>query len=140
LLTLLIRLLIKESLEMSGNDSFLIDTNIIIYSTQDRLNINDFVKDEDDLYISSITYIEALGFPFHDRNEEERITMFCNTLNRLFLTREVEKQTILIRKSNKIKLPDAIIAATAIVYNLTLVTCNSEDFKNIKGLKILNPL
>ena len=47
--------------------------------------------------------------------------------------------TILIRKSNKIKLPDAIIAATAIVNNITLVTCNSDDFKLINGLKMLNP-
>ena len=123
---------------MSG-DSFLIDTNIIIYSTQDKLKINDFVKDEDDLYISSITYIETLGFPFQDWNEEEKITLFCNSFERLFLTKEVERQTIIIRKANKIKLPDAIIAATAIVYNLTLVTCNSDDFKNIPELKILNP-
>ena len=61
-------------------------------------------------------------------------------IERIFLTKEIEKQTILIRKSNKIKLPDAIIAATAIVYNLTLVTRNIDDFKNISGLKIFNPL
>jgi len=124
---------------MNGNNSFLIDTNVIIYSTQDVLNFNDFVKNEDDLYISSITYIEALGFPFQDRNEEKKVTKFCDTFERIFLTKEIEKQTILIRKSCKIKLPDAIIAATAIVHNLTLVTHNTDDFKNIQGLKILNP-
>ena len=124
---------------MSGKDSFLIDTNIIIYLTQDVLNIHDFVKDEDELYMSSITYMEVLGFQFQDNSEEEKVTMFCNTFERIFLTKEIEKQTILIRKSNKIKLPDAIIAATAIVCNLTLVTHNIDDFKHIKGLKILNP-
>jgi len=50
------------------------------------------------------------------------------------------KGSNLIRKSKKIKLPDAILAATAIVYDLTLVTCNSDDFKNIPELKILTPL
>jgi predicted nucleic acid-binding protein len=125
---------------MNGNDSFLIDTNIIIYSTQDVLNINDFVKDEDDLYISSITYIETMGFQFQDKEEEEKVAMLCESFERIFLTKEIEKQTIRIRKANKIKLPDAIIAATAIVYNLTLVTHNIDDFKNIQGLKILNPL
>jgi len=60
-------------------------------------------------------------------------------LKRLFLTEEVEKQTIQIRKIKKIKLPDAIIAATAMVYNLTLVTHNMDDFKSIQGLKIINP-
>jgi predicted nucleic acid-binding protein len=124
---------------MSG-DSFLLDTNIIIYSIKGEPIIDDFVKDEDDLYISSITYIEALGFPFNNRDEENKITKFCNMIERLYLTEEVEKQTILIRKSNKIKLPDAIIAATAMVHNLTLVTHDIDDFKSIRGLKIMNPI
>ena len=123
---------------MSGN-SFLIDTNIIIYAMKDVLLLDELVHDEDELYISSITYIEALGFPFQNKDEEDKITMFCDKFKRLFLTEEVEKQTILIRKSNKIKLPDAIIAATAVVNNITLVTCNSDDFKLINGLKMLNP-
>jgi len=128
---------------MSGNASinnrYLIDTNIIIYSTQNKLELSDFLKVEDDLYISSITYIEALGFLFKDKREEDKVVKLCTLFKRLFLTKEVEEQTIHIRKTNKIKLPDAIIAATAIVHKLTLITCNSDDFKNIPELKILNP-
>ena len=125
---------------MSGNvRKFLLDTNIIIYSTQGQLNLHGFLNVDDNLYISSITYIEALGFSFQDKQDENKIADICKKLERLFLTEEVEKQTILIRKSKKIKLPDAIIAATAIVHNLTLVTHNSDDFKNISKLKILNP-
>jgi predicted nucleic acid-binding protein len=120
--------------------SFLIDTNIIIYLTQKRLKISDFAKKGGNLYISSISYIETLGYSFQSQFEEKEVTEFCEMFERVFLTKEVEKQTILIRKSNKIKLPDAIIAATAMVYNLILVTHNVDDFKNIQGLKILNPL
>jgi len=123
---------------MSG-DRLLIDTNIIIYLAQEKIKIDDFAKDSDDLYISSITYMEAVGFSFQDQEEEEKITSLCDVFKHLHITTEVEKQTIIIRKANKIKLPDAIIAATAIVYNLTLVTCNSNDFKNIPELKIFNP-
>lgn len=48
--------------------------------------------------------------------------------------------TIQIRKQNsKLKLPDAIIAATAITKNLILITRNTEDFKNITELKTINP-
>lgn len=47
-------------------------------------------------------------------------------------------RTIALRKLIKIKLPDAIIAATAIVYNLTLVTRNTADFKNIPGLALIS--
>ena len=108
--------------------------------TQGRLKISDFAKQEANLYISSVTYIETLGYPFETKNDEENVTDFCDLFERIFLTREIERQTILVRKSHKIKLPDAIIAASAMVYDLTLVTHDFDDFKNIQGLKILNPL
>ena len=63
---------IKNKFEMNG-DKFLIDTNIIIYLTQKKLKIDDFAKNEDRLYISSITYIETLGYPFLDQDEEKII-------------------------------------------------------------------
>ena len=121
---------------MNGTN-FLIDTNIIIYLSQKKLKINDFAQEGDNLYISTITYMEALGFPFQNNNEEIIITMLCDTFERLFLTESIEKQTVQIRKTRKIKLPDAIIAATAITCNLKLVTNNSSDFDKIPGLKIL---
>ena len=124
---------------MNGAD-YLIDTNIIIYLTQGKLKTSDFAKKGSNLYISSITYMEAIGYSFPNHNEEEAVTELCNMFKRLFLSEAVEKQTIILRKANKIKLPDAIIAATAIVHNLTLVTHNSDDFKNILKLKVLNPL
>lgn len=57
----------------------------------------------------------------------------------LLLTKNVVLKTIEIRKNHKIKLPDAIIAATALVHRLTLVSRNTNDFKNIPGLKVVNP-
>ena len=123
---------------MSGKvNRFLSDTNIIIYVSKGILSLDDFLNDE--LFISSISYMEAYGFPFQDKQEEKEIVKFCTMFNRFSITEEVEKRTILIRKSHKIKLPDAIIAATAIVHNLILVTRNDSDFKNISGLKVLNP-
>ena len=123
---------------MNGID-YLLDTNIIIYLAQGKLNTSDFARNESNLCISSITYIEALGYPFPSQDKENAMIGLCSMLKRLFLTEEVEKQTIQIRKIKKIKLPDAIIAATAMVYNLTLVTHNMDDFKSIQGLKIINP-
>jgi len=119
--------------------NFLIDTNIIIYLTQGRLKISDFAKKGGRLCISSITYIETLGYPFQNQAEEKYVTELCEMFERISITKEIEKQAILIRKSNKIKLPDAIIAATAMVYSLTLVTHNWDDFKSIQELKVLNP-
>ena len=84
--------------------------------------------------------MSGVNFSFQNQDEEKEVTEFCETFKRIFLTEEIERQTIFIRKSYKIKLPDAIIAATAMVYNLILVTHNVDDFKNIQGLKIVNPL
>jgi len=55
------------------------------------------------------------------------------------LNRDIARVTIALRKDHKIKLGDAIIAATALVNNLTIITRNIVDFKNIEGLKLLNP-
>jgi predicted nucleic acid-binding protein len=48
-------------------------------------------------------------------------------------------KTIQIRKATKAKLPDAIIAATALVNQLVLITRNTKDFTGIDGLKMLDP-
>ena len=55
------------------------------------------------------------------------------------LDRVVSDKTIEIRKNHKIKLPDAIIAATALVHNFNLATRNIKDFKKIDGLELVNP-
>jgi predicted nucleic acid-binding protein len=57
----------------------------------------------------------------------------------LQLDDSVIDKTIEICKSHRIKLPDAVIAATALVNDLALITRNISDFKNIKGLELLNP-
>ncbi|WP_200837049.1 PIN domain-containing protein [Dyadobacter sp. 3J3] len=54
------------------------------------------------------------------------------------MSNEIVDKTIDLRKKSRIKLPDAIVAATAIIYNYTLITRNISDFKNIKGLTLIN--
>jgi len=51
---------------------------------------------------------------------------------------EIVAQAILIRRQKKIKLPDAVIAATSVVNNLTIVSRNEKDFKGLKGVKVIN--
>ncbi|MDR9364048.1 MAG: PIN domain-containing protein [Balneolaceae bacterium] len=57
----------------------------------------------------------------------------------LYLTEEIAQECINIRKQQSIKLPDAIIAATALVYDMKLITRNISDFKNIHTLNVVNP-
>lgn len=65
---------------------------------------------------------------------------FINESNVVALSDAIVETTIFIRKQIKIKLPDAIIAATALVNNFTLLTRNTDDFINIKGLNVINPM
>lgn len=55
------------------------------------------------------------------------------------ITAEIKIETINIRKSYKLKLPDAVIAASALVNSFTLIADNDTDFKKIPGLKYFNP-
>ena len=64
---------------------------------------------------------------------------FVNASSVLPINDDVVKQTIAIRKSRKMKLPDALIAATAIVYNLIILTNNTTDFKYINGITCIDP-
>lgn len=88
--------------------------------------------------ISIITKIEVLGF---NTTAEHTLllTNFMDDAAILDLTAEVADLTISIRRAQKIKLPDAILAATALANGMKLITRNTSDFKNIAGLEILNP-
>ena len=88
--------------------------------------------------VSVITKIEVLGFKAPEQHYQ-LLENFMDDSSVLDLTSNVIDQSINIRKNHKTKLPDAIIAATAMVYGLTLITRNVDDFKNIPLLKVINP-
>jgi predicted nucleic acid-binding protein len=88
--------------------------------------------------VSVITKIEVLGFNAPQEHNNLLIS-FMNDATVIDLVPEVVDQSIALRKLYKIKLPDAIIAATAIVYNLALITRNVKDFESIPELEVINP-
>lgn len=89
--------------------------------------------------LSVINRIELLGWKPADPNFAADLALFVANSVEFSLTEEVVQQTIAIRRKVKIKLPDAIIAATAIVYNLTLLSENDSDFLRVPRLKYVNP-
>ena len=88
--------------------------------------------------ISVISQIEVLRFNGTPENEAI-LNSFVSSSAIHPLSADVVQRTIALCKQRKIKLPDAIIAATALVENMVLVTRNISDFKNIADLKLLNP-
>jgi predicted nucleic acid-binding protein len=123
-------------------DRYLIDNNVIanffagIFSDA-AMNFIAEVFDRTPI-ISVITEIEALSWISPDKNKEQVVKMFIEDASVISLTPEIVTSCIKIRRIRKIKTPDAIIAATAISHNLILITSDG-DFKNIEGLRVINP-
>ena len=92
-----------------------------------------------DLIISVITHIEVLAFnaPTDYLQKVQNLVNIAQVIPLVDLA--IIEQTSLIRRETKIKLPDAIIAATALTRNLTIVSRNEKDFSQVKGLKWVNP-
>ena len=112
---------------------YLIDTNILIACLELRtpvLALENIQKIIDAAGISVINRIEFLGWQGFEAETKKSATLLVNTLKEYPLDTAVAKATITLRAAHKIKLGDALIAATAQVHGLTLVTRNTLDFKN----------
>lgn len=122
---------------------YLLDTNVVInyldasIPAQGMKLLNSIVDDEP--IISVITKMETLGFNFTSWEEQDITETFINGCTALDINNSIVNKTIAIRKNKKMKLPDAIVAATALVYDLILVTRNTSDFKSIEGLEVIDP-
>lgn len=97
--------------------------------------------------ISFVTKMELLAYnpPFITERVlayKQDVQTFVNQSFMFGIDDEVIAEGIRIRKTTKIKLPDAIISATAIVHDLVLISSNDKDFEKVipLGLQYLNPL
>lgn len=122
--------------------NYLIDTNAVVdylgrkLSDHGMIFMNTIIDAIPN--VSIITKIEVLGFNT-TANQYQILTDFMDDASVYELTDQVSDVCIDLRKKHKTKLPDAIIAATALVSGFTLITRNVSDFKNIKGLTVFNP-
>ena len=124
---------------MNGNN--LLDTNILIYLSREELSLDQISEENSRLFISLITLMEAKGFAFQNSREEKIINDLCDVLEIIKLDDEIVNEVISMRKKNRIKLPDAIILATAKCKSLSLITHNIDDFNGIyTGLLLIDPL
>jgi len=124
--------------------TYLLDTNTVIYFLDNLMPEKslDFIEDSLDAQggiISVISKIELLGWQAGSPKKMRDVEDFVQDSEIVPLTDTIVDKTVEIRRSTKIKLPDAVIAATAIVHDFTLITRNDDDFRKIPGLKYLNP-
>ncbi len=122
--------------------SLLLDTNVLIYHL--KLALPPKVTEQmaqalkaRQAFISVITRIEMLAWKGHTEESLRQTTDLVTLLPELSLSEPVISNTIQIRKTFSLKLPDALIAATAMAHGLQLVTGNEADFKRVDGLNLV---
>ncbi len=120
--------------------TYLIDTNAISDYMAEKLPIAGliFMDDVVNLHptISVMTRIELMG---QNRVNATKFLPFINVAEIHALEESIILQTIALRRARRIKIPDAVIAATALVYDLTLITHNTSDFEGIPSLRLIDP-
>lgn len=127
----------------SLNEGHVFDSNILIYHINGHLDSKMeqslYGYFEQPAYISSITAMEVLSWPGHSVESVAITTVFLEVFDEIAMDAEIKDVAIKIRRSYRLKLPDAIIAATALHLGLPLITRNVKDFKDIPDLRLLNP-
>jgi predicted nucleic acid-binding protein len=123
-----------------GQPGYIIDTNIAISSLANTLPPGGvlFVNTLDPV-ISVITKIELLGWYNVAPSDLLTLQNFTAKATVLSLQPDIVTQTIRLRQQHRMKTPDAIIAATAMIHSLILVTRNVSDFRQIPGIRLINP-
>lgn len=119
----------------------LLDTNVVIYLHGAMLE--DSVADKlrnSTLDTCNIIVAEVLGYKRMEPEDAEYFKSLFGTMRNHLLDKEVTNKVIELRQKTNIRLPDAIIAATALVNDLVLWTHNTDDFKNVPGLQLFDPV
>jgi len=122
--------------------NMLVDSNVIIDYVSNR--IPEKSAKQLDIYFNSnfsvsiISKIEVLGFNTQEY-ELEQLESFIQLSSIVYIDEAVADKTIESRRMKRIKLPDAIIAATALVQNCILLSHNTTDFNKIEGLQVWDP-
>ena len=123
-------------------DKFVLDTNFILDYLKGVSAPARFLagKNDSELWISDITRLELLSFPSLEDAGKKRIEDFLEHVDILPVIETVGDIAIAFRKATRRKLPDSIIAATAVHLNAVLVTSDKEMLAaTFQGLSVIHP-
>lgn len=119
---------------MNGKE-ILVDTNIFLYLLRGNNTLEEML-DGKRIYISFITELELIGFKDMTYKEERQIQMLLEECLILYLNDAIKEKYVQIRRLHHLKLADAIIAATALVSDMPLISADRQ-FKTVKDLKLV---
>lgn len=117
----------------------LIDSNIIIYAAKpEHADLRRFIAEHAPA-VSAVSFVEVLGYHRLTETDRQHFEEFFAAATILPLAEAVLLQAIKLRQIRKMSLGDALVAATALIHNRTLVTRNTKDFTWVPGLTVLDP-
>lgn len=117
----------------------LLDSNIIIYSAQpEHPQLRELIAEHSPA-VSALSYLEVLGYHLLTEQQCQYFEEFFQIAQVLPISQDVLTQAVALRKQRRMTLGDSIIAGTALVHELTLITRNIGDFRWIAELNLLNP-
>ena len=109
----------------------LLDTNVALYLLGGRLATP---LPAGEYAISVITEMELLAWPSLTAQEEQRVREFLQQLTVCELTASIRARAVTLRKRHNVKLPDAVVCATAMELNVELWT-NDKTLARVPALK-----
>jgi toxin FitB len=117
----------------------LLDSNILIYATRPENSFLDPWIRPMTAQVSAISIPEVLGFPELTAEDEAIFEDWFSVLFVHAVTSPILRQAAALRRQQRMKLGDSIVAATALLTDAVLVTRNVDDFKHILEIELINP-
>ena len=125
---------------MIAHARMLLDSNIVIYSVQPAYSdLQRFITAKRPA-VSAISYLEVLGFTGLTEPDRQSFLRFFAAARILPIEQPILERAVDLRQQRRMSLGDSIIAATALVHGLTLVTRNTNDFRWIVDLHVVDPI
>ena len=122
---------------MGRKRKIFLDTNTVIYFLEGAQGF-EVIGDYKTFYYSFITEIELLSF--EDEEKRRSILSFLKKGKRINIDNNIISKTIEIRENHRLKIPDAIIVASAKIINADLYTSDDEIIRKIDFIIIRNLL
>ncbi|MCD9187098.1 MAG: PIN domain-containing protein [Pyrinomonadaceae bacterium] len=123
---------------MSGTKAIL-DSNVIILASKEMIDVEEMFSRYDEFFASTISYAEVYAFEFTNQLEKDIADEIFANLTLIDFDKNIADRAIIYRKNKtkKIKLPDAIILASAKYANAEPLTDDWDDFQNIDSAVIV---
>lgn len=122
---------------MAESSNILLDSNIIIYTGVAAYEeLRNWLRSKT-YFVSAISQIEVLGYYDLTANDKKYFEAFFEDANLILIQNKTIWKSIELRQHKKMSLGDAIIAATALINDLPLITANIKDFQHIEDLELI---